>query len=64
MDKSLKTQTKATRQAKQHPWQEFLTARANVIDWMHEEGNSDADISRNLSMDAIQVTMIRERERS
>lgn len=47
-----------------HPWGRFLAARADAIDWMHEEGDSDEKIARVLSMDAQQVTLIRNRERT
>jgi len=44
-----------------HPWQIFLEARAKVIMWMKNELKyTDEQISHNLSMDKIQVRLIRE----
>ncbi len=48
----------------EHPWQRFLDARADVIDWLKKEGDTDERIAIQLSMDANQVRMIRERDRS
>lgn len=42
-----------------HPWVVFLRARFDVILWLHNSGNSDAEIARILSMDTLQVTLIR-----
>lgn len=53
-----------------HPWENFLTARAAAIDWMYSgEGDpackgNDAAIAQTLSMVPIQVEMIRTRNRS
>lgn len=53
-----------------HPWHNFLMARAAAIDWLYSgEGElackeNDAEIARVLSMDATQVLMIRTRNRS
>jgi hypothetical protein len=55
---------------KGHCWADFLHHRARVIDWLyagkgadHCKGN-DAKIAKNLSMDTIQVYLIRMRDRS
>lgn len=45
-------------------WARFLGARADVIDENHKEGWSDAQIAASLSMDTVQVRMIRTRDRS
>ena len=50
-------------EAETHPWDAFLAARANAIDWMHEEGDDDQKIARVLSMDERQVMLIRTRVR-
>lgn len=43
-----------------HPWAVFLNARYNVILWMRDiKGYDDKEISENLSMDEIQVFLIR-----
>ena len=43
-----------------HPWGQFLYARSEAILWMkHEMGYSDATIADRLSMDEMQVTLIR-----
>lgn len=50
-----------------HPWQRFLEARREVIDWLYSgDGDpwckeSDANVAETLSMDAQQVRMIRTR---
>lgn len=45
---------------KPHPWGHFLNARWAVILWMREEmGYSDKQISQQLSMDEMQVYLIR-----
>lgn len=45
-----------------HPWEIFLSARADAIKWMNEEMNySDAEIAVALSMDEQQVYLIRNR---
>ncbi len=42
-----------------HPWSEFLYARAVAMHWMREEMNkSNAEIARTLSMDEMQVGLI------
>lgn len=42
------------------PWQEFLTARARVIEWLVREYNwSDAQIARQLSLSSGQVQRMR-----
>jgi len=46
-----------------HPWEAFLTARADAIDWMRDQGDSDRAIAATLSMDADQVMHIRTRQR-
>ena len=44
----------------QHPWMDFLEARARCIMWMSKEGKSDLEIARELSMwDTTQVSLIR-----
>ncbi len=46
-------------------WGEFLNVRAKVIDELHADGQSDAEIARVLSMDGPgQVRMIRTRDRA
>lgn len=43
-----------------HPWGEFLKVRINVIHWMREEQRySDLEIAQALSMDELQVYLIR-----
>lgn len=54
---------------KGHCWADFLHHRARVIDWMHAGGvtgqpRDDNQIASALSMDAIQVNLIRTRDRS
>ncbi len=45
---------------KPHPWGEFLYARKNAIDWMHDEmKKSDYEIAESLCMDSLQVNLIR-----
>lgn len=45
---------------KKHPWQEFLESRKRVIDWLKEHyQDSDAKIAQTLSMDEMQVYLIR-----
>jgi hypothetical protein len=47
-----------------HPWQAFLEARADAIDWLHADGKTDAEIAKTLSMDGpVQVYLIRTRHR-
>lgn len=42
-----------------HPWSQFLYARAAAMHWMREEMNrSNAEIAAALSMDEIQVRLI------
>lgn len=45
------------------PWGDFLTARAKAIDWLATR-ESDEQIARTLSMDPVQVHLIRTRDRS
>jgi hypothetical protein len=49
-----------------HPWADFLNARARVIDWLYyREGpcmHDDAAIATTLSMDPVQVMLIRRRD--
>jgi hypothetical protein len=50
-------------------WCDFLHHRARVIDWMHAGGvtgqpRDDHQIAMALSMDAVQVNLIRTRDRS
>lgn len=48
---------------KTHPWGRFLIARWEAILWMHEEmGYNDKQIAQNLSMDKMQVYLIRTSE--
>lgn len=53
-----------------HPWADFLHHRARVIDWLYSGeadamfNGSDEAIARCLSMDTMQVTLIRTRDRS
>jgi hypothetical protein len=48
-----------------HPWQAFLEARADAIDWLHADGKTDAEIAKTLSMDGpVQVYLIRTRHRA
>lgn len=43
-----------------HPWLMYLAARADCIEWMaNEERCNDAEIAKMLSMDMLQVTLIR-----
>lgn len=45
---------------KTHPWEEFLNARMKVILWMKDYlYRSDKEISIHLSMDEVQVYLIR-----
>lgn len=50
------------------PWGNFLDARAKVIDWLYYQNpdmathRNDAEIARTLSMDSLQVTLIRTRD--
>ena len=46
-------------QKSSHPWGNFLYARRLVIEWLTEEGHSDLRIARILSMDKMQVTLIK-----
>jgi hypothetical protein len=42
-----------------HPWSQFLYARAVAMNWMREEMNrSNAEIAMALSMDEMQVRLI------
>ena len=43
---------------RQHPWQDFLTARRRAIRWMMENGDSADVIAAKLSMDSVQVQLI------
>ena len=43
----------------EHPWQAFLTARRAAIKWMHDDGATDEEIAKRLSMDPVQVKLIR-----
>jgi hypothetical protein len=43
------------------PWARFLSARADAIDWLHGNGETDSYIAHMLSMDETQVTLIRNR---
>lgn len=43
-----------------HPWERFLRGRRLCIQWMKQDGKSDAYIAETLSMDELQVRMIRE----
>lgn len=48
-----------------HPWEEFLAARCNAIDWLRDEfGHSDEEVAHVLSMTPIQVMLIRTRDRT
>jgi len=52
-----------------HPWADFLHHRARAIDWLYAEGvegckGNDARIARTLSMERVQVYLIRTRDRS
>lgn len=55
---------------KGHPWADFLHHRARAIDWLYSgEGDErckadDTAIARTLSMDTVQVYLIRTRDRS
>jgi hypothetical protein len=52
------------KEEKPHPWQAFLDARADAIDWLHSDGKTDAEIAKTLSMDGpVQVYLIRTRHR-
>jgi hypothetical protein len=42
-----------------HPWSRFLEARAEAICWLRDDGQTDAQIANTLSMDTMQVTLIR-----
>jgi len=43
-----------------HPWAWFLEARRNCIDWLvQEHGYSDERVAKELSMDVMQVTLIK-----
>jgi hypothetical protein len=45
-------------------WLTFLNARATAIDWLQAEFKyGDAEIAAYLSMDPVQVRLIRERDR-
>jgi hypothetical protein len=44
--------------APDHPWQRFLEARRDVIEWMLSDGHDAAQIARVLSMDPGQVRLI------
>lgn len=45
-------------------WADFLHHRARVIDWKHDDGADDVEIAKTLSMDPLQVRLIRMRDRS
>lgn len=54
---------------KGHCWSDFLHHRARVIDWMYAGGvtgkpRDDEQIALALSMDPVQVRLIRTRDRS
>lgn len=42
-----------------HPWLVFLRARAELIQHFSAEGKGDSEIANTLSMDTMQVTLIR-----
>ena len=44
-------------------WGEFLEIRSKLIDHFHKEGRSDEAICNTLSMDPMQVFLIRTRDR-
>ena len=47
-----------------HPWANFLAARADAIDWLTADGKTDSEIAKTLSMDGEQqVWLIRSRDR-
>lgn len=46
-----------------HPWEIFLNARANVIDFLSAH-HSDKEIADILSMDTVQVRSIKNRDRT
>jgi DNA-binding CsgD family transcriptional regulator len=41
-----------------HPWMVFLHARARCLRWLRDEGKTDVEIARTMSMDPAQVQMI------
>lgn len=45
-------------------WAKFIDARANAIDWLKDEGLTDKEIAKELSMNEEQVIQIRTRDRS
>jgi hypothetical protein len=51
-----------------HPWADFLDARARAIDWLYYQNpdmsthHNDEAIARALSMDRVQVYLIRTRD--
>lgn len=46
------------------PWERFLAARADVIEWLMEEcGYSEMEVAEMLSMDARQILLVRSRVR-
>jgi hypothetical protein len=49
---------------KGHHWADFLHCRAITIDALHKSGESDEAIAKILSMDPVQVRLIRTRDRS
>jgi len=45
-------------------WDLYLSSRADVIDWFHEEFEcTDKEIAERLSMDETQVFLVRTRKR-
>ena len=54
--------------AKGHPWADFLHHRARAIDWLYYQNpdmathHDDIEIARTLSMDPVQVLLIRTRD--
>jgi hypothetical protein len=70
MNEQLPKDQKITYPGQGHPWADFLHHRARAIDWLYAgEGSGhckgdDAAIAKTLSMDPVQVTLIRTRDRS
>ena len=42
----------------EHPWANFLHARALAIEWLKDGGNNFEEIAEILSMDEMQVRLI------